>query len=222
VEVKAGMNRFTWDMRYPGARDFPGLIMWAGSTRGPVAPPGRYTVKLTAPDGITKTQEFVIKRNEAVKTVTDADLQAQFTLAKQINDRVSAANDAVIRIRAVKDQIADRVKKISDSKIKEAGDELAGKLTAIEGEIYQYKNRSSQDPLNFPIRLNNKLAALQGIVEVGDYRPTDQDYAVFKDLSARLDAQLRAFDSLLNSELEPFNKLLARKKIAPVTTPARP
>jgi hypothetical protein len=99
---------------------------------------------------------------------------------------------------------------------------LAGKLTAIEGEIYQYKNRSSQDPLNFPIRLNNKLAALQGIVEVGDYRPTDQDYAVFKDLSARLDAQLRAFDSLLNSELEPFNKLLARKKIAPVTTPARP
>ena len=47
VDVKAGMNRFTWDMRYAGARDFPGLIMWAGSTRGPLAPPGRYTVKLT-------------------------------------------------------------------------------------------------------------------------------------------------------------------------------
>ena len=60
----------------------------------------------------------------------------------------------------------------------------------MEGEIYQYRNRSSQDPLNFPIKLNNKLAALQGIVESGDYRPTDQSQAVFKELSAQLDVQL--------------------------------
>jgi photosystem II stability/assembly factor-like uncharacterized protein len=222
VDVKSGMNRFNWDMRYPGARDFPGLIMWAGSTRGPIAPPGRYTVKLTAPDGITKTQEFVIKRNDAVKGVTDADLQAQFTLAKQINDKVSAANDAVVRIRALKDQIADRLKKTSDAKIKASGDGLTGKLTAIEGEIYQYRNRSNQDPLNYPIRLNNKLAALQGIVETGDYRPTDQADAVFRDLSARLDKQLAALDALLKGDLDPFNKLLAKKKLDPVTGSARP
>ena len=70
------------------------------------------------------------------------------------------------------------------------------RLTEIEGEIYQYRNRSSQDPLNYPIRLNNKLAALQGIVESGDYKPTDQSYAVFKDLSARLDKQLAQLDAL--------------------------
>jgi hypothetical protein len=99
---------------------------------------------------------------------------------------------------------------------------LTSKLTAIEGEIYQYRNRSSQDPLNFPIRLNNKLAALQGLVEFGDSRPTDQAYAVFKDLSARLDAQLGALDALLKSDLGPFNKLLAGKKLEPVTNPARP
>jgi hypothetical protein len=222
VEVKAGMNRFTWDMRYPGARDFPGLIMWAGSTRGPVAPPGKYTVKLTAPDGIAKTQEFVLKRNEAVAGVTDADLTAQFALAKQINDKLSAANEAVIRIRAIKDQIAARVTKANDAKIKMAGEALAEKLTAVEGEIYQYRNRSSQDPLNFPIRLNNKLAALQGIVETGDYRPTDQSYAVFKDLSARLDAQLAQMETLVRIELPVFNKLLASKKLEPITGPARP
>ena len=222
VEVKAGMNRFTWDMRYPGAHDFPGLIMWAGSTRGPVAPPGRYTVKLTAPDGIAKTQEFVIRRNEAVKNVTDADLQAEFALAKQINDKVSVANDAVVRIRGIKDQIADRLKKTTDVRIKSAGDALTGKLTGIEGEIYQYRNRSSQDPLNFPIRLNNKLAALQGLVESADYRPTDQEYAVFKDLSSRLDAQLAALDLLLKTDLDPFNRLLTKRKLAPVTSPARP
>ena len=66
----------------------------------------------------------------------------------------------------------------------------------MEGEIYQYRNRSSQDPLNFPIRLNNKLAALQGIVESGDYKPTDQSYAVFKDLSAQLDQQLARLEAI--------------------------
>jgi photosystem II stability/assembly factor-like uncharacterized protein len=222
VDVKAGMNRFAWDMRYAGARDFPGLIMWAGSTRGPLAAPGRYTVKLTAPDGITKTQEFVIKRNEAVATVSDADLQAQFALARQISDRVSAANEAVIRIRAMTDQISARLAKTSDAKIKTAGDLLTSKLTAIEGEIYQYRNRSSQDPLNFPIRLNNKLAALQGLVEFGDNRPTDQAYAAFKDLSARLDKQLTALDARLKNDLAPFNRLLAARKLEPVTNPARP
>ena len=216
VAVKQGMNRFTWDMRYPSARDFPGLIMWAGSTRGPQAPPGRYTVKLTA-NGVTRTQDFQIRRNEAVKTVTDADLQAQFTLARQISAKVTAANESVLRIRNLKTQIADRIGKATDAKIKAAGQSLTDKLTAIEGEVYQYRNRSSQDPLNFPIRLNNKLAALQGVVESGDYKPTEQSYAVFKDLSARLDQQLAALDALVKTELPALNKALAGKKLAPVT-----
>jgi hypothetical protein len=213
--VAQGMNRLTWDMRYAGARDFPGLIMWAGSTRGPQAPPGRYTVRLTA-NGVTKTQDFQIRRNEAVKTVTDADLYAQFTLARQISDKVSSANEAVLRIRSVKDQIAERLGKAADPGIKTAGEALAGRLTEIEGEIYQYRNRSSQDPLNYPIRLNNKLAALQGIVENGDYKPTDQAYAVFKDLSARLSRYLADLEALAEREIPAFNKMLTGKKLPPV------
>ncbi len=215
VPVKQGMNRFTWDMRYPGARDFPGLIMWAGSTRGPLAPPGKYTVKLTA-DGVSRTQDFVIRRNEAVQTNTDADLQAQFKLAKQINDKVAAANETVLRIRSVKDQAAARTAKTRDARIKAAGEALIAKLTTIEGAIYQYRNRSSQDPLNYPIRLNNKLAALQGLIEIGDYKPTDQSYEVFKELSAKLDLQIAAVDTLAKTDLAALNTMLAKKKIEPV------
>ena len=213
--VKQGMNRFTWDMRYPNARDFPGLIMWAGSTRGPQAPPGQYSVRLTV-KGVTKAEVFGISRNPAVKTVTDADLLEQFKLARQINDRVSTANEAVLRIRNVKDQVSGRMNKTNDAGIKAAGEPLVAKLTAVEGEIYQYRNRSNQDPLNYPIRLNNKLAALQGLVEIGDYRPTDQSYAVFKELSERLDKQLGQLDTLFSIDLPAFNKLLARKKLEPV------
>jgi photosystem II stability/assembly factor-like uncharacterized protein len=214
VTTKQGVNRFVWDMRYPDAKDFKGLVMWAGSTRGPMSPPGQYQVRLTAA-GQTRTQPFTIARNPVIHA-SDADLQEQFTLAKQISDKLTTANDAVIRIRTLKDQISDRAGKTSDARIKSAADALTQKLTDVEGEIYQYRNRSSQDPLNFPIRLNNKLAALQGIVEAGDAKPTDQSYAVFKDLSGQLDQQLGRLDGLVTADLAALNRELARKKLAPV------
>jgi hypothetical protein len=214
VAVKQGLNRFVWDTRYPDAKDFPGLIMWAGSVRGPAAPPGSYQVRLTAA-GATKTQPFAIVRNARI-SATDADLRQQFTLATQISAKVSAANEAVIRIRALKDQIADRAGKAKDAKIKPAADALTAKLTDVEGEIYQYRNRSSQDPLNFPIKLNNKLAALQGIVESGDYKPTDQSYEVFKDLSSQLDKQLSRLDAIEKADLAAFNQQIGKQKLDPV------
>ena len=150
--------------------------------------------------------------------MTDADLQAQFALAKHINDRVSAANDAVVQIRHLKSQIQDRAGKTSETGIKAAAETLTTKLTTIEGEIYQYRNRSSQDPLNYPIRLNNKLAALQGIVEGGDFKPTDQAQAVFKELSGRLDKQLANLDTVLTADLTAFNRQLEAAKLEPVRT----
>ena len=107
-------------------------------------------------------------RNANVPTVTDRDLVEQFTLARQISDKVTVAHDAVLRIRSLKDQIAARTAANCRRAAQGAGEALVEKLTAVEGEIYQYRNRSNQDPLNYPIRLNNKLAALQGTVESGD------------------------------------------------------
>jgi hypothetical protein len=215
VAVKQGLNRFVWDMRYPDARDFTGIILWAGSTRGPLTPPGQYQVRLTAA-GQTKTQPFTIVRSPLVRA-SDADLHAQFALAKQISDKLSAANAAVVRIRELKTQIADRLTKTKDTRLAGAGGALTQKLTEVEGEIYQYRNRSSQDPLNFPIRLNNKLAALQGIVESGDAKPTDQAYAVFTELTSQLDRQLARLDALVAGELVSFNRELRRKKVGAVT-----
>jgi photosystem II stability/assembly factor-like uncharacterized protein len=212
--ARQGLNRFTWDMRYPDATTFPGLIMWAASVRGPAAPPGEYQVRLTA-GGVTRTQRFTIARNPRFRS-TDADLREQFTLASEISAKVSAANGAVVRIRSLKDQIADRSGRANDPAIKTAGDALAAKLTDVEGEIYQHRNRSSQDPLNYPIKLNNKLAALQGIVESGDYRPTDQSHAVFKELSGRLDAQLARLDALTTGDVAAFNRQIAAKGLAPI------
>ena len=217
VGVKAGMNRFVWDMRYPEATGFPGIILWAGSLRGPVAPPGGYQVRLTS--GETMTRPFSILKNPMLTQVTAADLQEQFRLASQIRDRLTQANQSVLRIRAIKDQVEERLRKLDrnqDSGIVAGGEPLARKLTEIEGEIYQYRNQSSQDPLNYPIKLNNKLAALQGVVEGGDGKPTQQSYAVFKELSSRLEAELAKLDAALKADLPVFNREIAKKKLAPV------
>jgi hypothetical protein len=195
--------------------------LWAASTRGPIAPPGRYHVRLTA-SGVTKTQEFLINRNARVPGVSDADLAAQFALARQINEKVSAANAAVVRIRALKEQIGERAAKASEPALKTAAQALIDKLTDVEGQIYQYRNRSSQDPLNYPIRLNNKLAALQGVVETGDARPTDQAVAVFKDLSARLDKELGRLEAIVKEDLTALNSQLSAQSLPPIKDGVRP
>ena len=202
--AKAGLNRFVWDGRYPGSATFLCLIMWgARSEAGPMAPPGTYQVRLTA-GGVTKTAPFEIKRDPRLIGVTDDDLKAQFALASSIRDRENDALNAVIRIRALKGAIDDRVAKAPP--LGTAGASLRQKLTAVEDELYQSRSRSSQDLLNFPIRLSNRIAALRRSVESGDAKPTDGAHQVFKELSAELARQLLVLDAIVAKDLEVFNR----------------
>ncbi|HEX3704508.1 MAG TPA: hypothetical protein VHU82_14335 [Vicinamibacterales bacterium] len=216
--VAAGIHRLNWDIRYPGSVDFPGMIMWAASSRGPVAPPGMYQVRVTA-DGESQTQPFAIRREpHALADVTDADLQKQFDLAMKVRNRASDANEAVLLVRGIKPQIADRSSKL-DSKTgptAKALDELEKSLSTVEGELYQVKNQSGQDPLNYPIKLNNKIAALQGVIESADMPPTDQSEEVFDMLSTRLGAQLDVLDNTIKTKLPQVNQLLKKQKLAPI------
>ncbi|MGE5242765.1 MAG: VPS10 domain-containing protein [Betaproteobacteria bacterium] len=216
--VAAGLHRVNWDLRYTGAVDFPGMIMWAASTRGPIAPPGTYSVRVTA-DGQTATQPFAIRREPHVLAdVTDADLQKQFDLAMQISKKTSEANEAVLLVRGIRPQIEDRTNKL-DSKTgptAKALDDLKQKLTTVETAIYQTKLQSGEDPLNFPIMLNNKIAAIQGVVESADDAPTEQSYEVFQTLSGQLNQQLNTLDSTVKTELPKVNQLLERQKLEPI------
>ena len=223
VAVKAGMNRFTWDMRYPGPIEIPKMILWAAGTNGPKAIPGGYQVRLTVEEAGAKgaapavqTAAFAIRKDSLLTSVTEADFRAQFDLAMQVTKKVTAADEAVNRIRAIKEQAAERAAAAKQAAITSASEALAAKLTAIEGEIYQYRNQSSQDPLNYPIMLNNKLAALLGVIESADGRPTTQSYEVFRDLSARLDAQLSKLAAAEKTDVPTFNALVVRAGLKPV------
>ena len=100
--------------------------------------------------------------------------------------------------------------------ISDAAKSLNGKMTAIEEELYQTKNQSSQDPLNYPIRLNNKLAALGGVVSSADTAPTEQSYAVYEDLVGKINVQLQKLDGVMKTDLPAFNALVREQNVPAV------
>ncbi|HET7456050.1 MAG TPA: glycosyl hydrolase [Gemmatimonadaceae bacterium] len=220
VPNKAGLNTFVWNLRYPDASTFDNLIMWAGGTQGPIAPPGTYTVRLTT-GGASETRTFKLERDPR-SSATDADLRAQFAFLVKIRDRVSEANDAVKTIRNVRAQLEDREKQLGAkgatdlARFKTVSSQLTGQLGAVEQEIYQVRNQSSQDPLNYPIKLNNRISALAGVVGGADARPTDQSYAVFNGLSAELDKQLAAMKHTMTDLLPQANAVLKSAGLAAI------
>ncbi len=213
LTAQAGLNRFTWNLRYPDAATFPGLIMWAGSVTGPIASPGTYTVKLTV-DGKSQSQTFEVKKDPRLST-TDEDYAKQLSLAIQIRDKLSEANNGVIKIREIRKQVEEFAKR-DDKKVSDAAKELIKKMTAIEENLYQTKNRASEDPLNFPIKLNNKLAYVMGVVESSDNPPTQQSYMVYEEMASKTNAEIKSLNTVLTTDLAAFNKLIHDQNVPAV------
>ncbi|MBI1763889.1 MAG: glycosyl hydrolase [Acidobacteria bacterium] len=218
VPAEKGLNRFAWDLRYPDATTFPGMILWAGNTSGPRAVPGNYQVKLTV-DGKTLTETFEVRKDPRVPT-TLAEFQKQFDLLVKIRDKFSETSEAITNIRDIKRQTDEYAKRVAGQAelkpIVDAAKALNDKLTAVEVELYQVKNQSGQDPLNYPIKLNNKIAALGGSVAGSDTQPTDQQVAVYEDLVARINTQLDKLKQVLAADVPAFNKLVQEKQVPAV------
>jgi hypothetical protein len=200
------------------------LILWAGTTVGPLAVPGNYQVRLTV-GGKSWTQSFEIKKDPRLAT-TQEDFRAQFDLLMNIRDKVSAAHEAVNTIREVRKQAEDLIKRLqgqpSAKAVSDAFKVLNDQMTPVEEEIVQVKIKSNQDALNYPIKLNNKLAALTVIVASMDARPTKQSYEVFEDLSAKLDVQLAKYREIMAKGLPEFNnKVKALDLPAVILKPAK-
>lgn len=206
-----GLNTFTWDLRYPGATSFDGMIIWsARPQRGPLAPLGNYQVKIRVGD-VQKTETFEIKIDPNLEEITPADLQLQFDLSIQIRNQTSSANEAVIQIRSLRNQLVHLMKNQELSALNTSAQEIIEKTRTIEETLYQVKNQSNQDPLNFPIKLNNRLASLRRSVENGQARPTDAAYVVFDELKGALTQLLTQLDTLLSEDMNRLNDALMAK-----------
>ena len=223
-DLKAGGNRFVWNMRYKDATSFPGIILWAGGLTGPTALPGKYKVRLTT-GGTTQEQEFEIlpdPRSDASRE----DLIAQFQFQIEVRDKISEAHQAIIDLREAKKQIQsfNDLYKDDDSmkEIIEKGKSISKSLSEIEESLYQTKNRSNQDPLNYPIRLTDKLSGVGSDAGVGQNRPTKQAYEVKKELTGKVDDQLTRYRKVMSEEVPDLNKMIKEKAVDLIKLKSKP
>ena len=207
----AGVNRILWNLRAQDIVRFPKMILWGvwdPSQTSPALPPGKYTVRLTA-DGRVLTAPVSIRRNPWL-SATDADMRAQYAFSRRVRNRVNDANQAVIAIRRVKAQIDDRLVRSKDPALAARAAALRTEASAVEERIYQVRNQAGQDPLNFPIRVNNRLATLLGMAERGDGRPTTNMTAIYEILSTELAGYLTQLNDVWRTSLASTNAELTR------------
>ena len=206
--VAAGTHRARWDLRYPGAVSFPGIVLEGGDPAvGPWAPPGRYLARLTVND-MTREETFDMHLDPRLGDIPAAALTDQFRLAMAIRDSESRANESVILARDLLAQIDGAVVEIEDDALRDAAVGFAARIEAVAGELYQLRNQSPKDKIAFPIKLNDRLTGLRSHLERGDGTPLDAYQTVFDELSAELEVHLRALEDILTDELPRLNRRL--------------
>ena len=202
LSTKDGLNKFVWNMEYPGATELDGpQFFWGGSTDGPEAIPGDYEVRLIIDDETVMSQNFEIVKDPRIET-TQADFKAQFDLYQTINSKLDTTNKTINEIRDVRAQIKEiKSEHSGNEQVQKRADQLLNTLSEVESTLMQTKAESSQDVLNYPIKLDAKLASLASTVAEGDNRPTEQQYAVYEELAAQVDEQLEKVAPILNGEI---------------------
>jgi hypothetical protein len=222
LTAQSGLNRFEWDMRYPGVERFEKLVLWNDHLDGPKAVPGVYRATLEV-NGKGQTVELEILPDPRLDTSAE-DLAAQFDFVWGINRKLTETHNAVTRIRATLAQLASIEKRVEDqeqyAELAESARVLEEQLTGVEETLYQTRLEAPQDPLNFPIRLNDKLAGVMIAASVGDHAPSASAIAVRDELVAAIDAELGKLETILGSGLATFNELAASHQLPAISVNA--
>ena len=217
LELKQGINQFAWDMVYPGSKRIDNLIMWGGGTSGPMAPPGEYIARLVLGNDSSEVNFTLLKdpRSES----SNENLVKKFEFLIETRDKLSETHQCIMDIRSIRRELNALKGKLNPDKQKDLVElvkNINQEITAVEEALYQTKNRSSQDPLNYPIRLNNKLAGLSGTVSMGNYAPTNQAYTVKDEIIGKIDEQLQKFYRIKEEEVPKVNELVLKYEIPAV------
>jgi photosystem II stability/assembly factor-like uncharacterized protein len=214
IDVSNGMNQFVWDLRYPEAEKIDGMILWNGVPGAIVAPPGNYFAKFKVGKDSADVP-FTIKPDPNYK-VTQQEYDAQFAFLKQVRDKFNETQKAIKDIRAMRTQINSFITmqgKDVPKEVKQMADSINKQMTSIEETLYQTKAKSGQDVLNYPIRLNDKLAGVFDVANSGNFPPSIQAKEVYNDLASQIDAQLKKLDTIKTKDIPAFNELIRQKSL---------
>ncbi|MEM8710438.1 MAG: glycosyl hydrolase, partial [Planctomycetota bacterium] len=211
LPADAGFHRFTWNLRAKGAESFPKMVLWSGRMGGPTVPPGRYRVELSV-DGETVDVPLLITSDPRSDSTT-MDLVAQYNFAMETGAVLTRAHSGIRSIRSVRSDLSALKKRLPEDEENEPVASLISEIDAVletmksvEETLYQTKNQSRQDPLNFPIRLTDKLSGVRGGAMQGEFAPTAQMIAVAEELSSQINAEMDKLDDLLESKIPAIDE----------------
>ena len=214
IDANKGMNQFVWDMMYPEAEKVEGMILW-NNIRGLKAAPGTYYVRIINDKKDSAESEFTIRANPNYKT-PQQEYEEQFSFLSTVKDKFNEIQKAIKNIREVRKQISDfmaRQGKDTSGEIKILADSINKRMTRVEEALYQTKAKSEQDVLNYPIRLNDKIAGLYSYAASGNYSPTAQVREAYADLSAQADAELNKLKIIFSVDVPRLNQLIREKQL---------
>lgn len=214
LEFEPGMNTFNWDTRYPKADEFDGLLMWWGTLNGPKAPPGKYTARLVVDKDSTEIQFELLLDPRTEGSVEDR--KAQFDFLLDIRNTLDKTHDCIRHMHEIKGQIAALNARLDKKEMKDLiyyGKNLDSLMLDIEKKLYQTKLKSNQDMLNFPIMLNNKLAHVASLASMGLYRPTKQMIGVRDDITAKIEVELKKWETIKTESLPKYNQMIRDSKV---------
>ncbi|MGZ3627323.1 MAG: WD40/YVTN/BNR-like repeat-containing protein [Ktedonobacteraceae bacterium] len=223
VPKEAGTNRFIWNMCFPDPKKIDGYVASEAVMAGPAAAPGSYQVELKIGDQ-TLTEVFEIQKDPRVQA-SQKDLDAQFELLLRVRSKLSETHDAINMLRNIRQQVEDWVRRSRERQDHEAivasALSIKEKLVPIEYELTQSKAKTRQDTMNWPVKLNGKLAWLAAVISSAQAAPTRQSYELFEDLVQRIDMQLQRLNELINTDVAAFNQLMSESgvpAIIPIST----
>lgn len=214
LEINAGINQFVWDLQYPGADRAEGMILWNGTPGTILTAPGKHYAKVKVGSDSAEVSFDIVP--DPVYSMSQADYEAQRDFLLQVKDKFNEVQKSIKDIRAVRAQINEltsRWGRETPKEFKDQAEAINKQLTSIEETLYQTKSKSGQDPLNFPIRLNDKLSGLFDVASSGNMPPSKQAREVYADLAGQCDAELMKLKKIMKEELPKLNQLIREKQL---------
>ena len=218
VSTTAGLNRFVWNMRYADATEIQGekAPMWAGNTTGPKVVPGQYKVRMILGDKLVKEEIAEIKKDPRVDA-TDADFKAQFDLLMKIHKKLDDSHRNINDIREIRKAVTEYMKAVKDtviiSNFQKITKPMLKNLDDLEQNLLQNKAKAMQDLLAYPIRLNDKMAGIAGVVSSADTKPTKASHDVFNDISSKIDKTSEKLKKIVDEDVPAFNNMVKQNQL---------
>jgi ElaB/YqjD/DUF883 family membrane-anchored ribosome-binding protein len=214
LDIKKGLNKFAWDLQYPPAEPSEGMILWNGAPGTITAAPGTYFAKVKVGSDSSEVP-FTIKADPNYRMTQEA-YEEQFNFLLSVQQKFNDVQKGIKDIRALRTQINDfigRQGKDCPKEIKDMATAITKELTSIEETLYQTKSKSGQDPLNYPIRINDKLSGVFDVANSGVNAPSKQSKEVFAELSKQADEQLNKLKKIVSEDVPKFNQLIREKSL---------